>query len=176
MRNFITAFFLCFVLKHSFGQVQRKFSIYLQGQYNHTIYDATKGNNPWGMGLGLQLFLRQASKLRPTIDLTADAYLEDDKVMRLYPDGTPMNDLRGMVNIFTGACYHPIKPVYFSFVGGPSFVSGQTLLGLKPSVGFYFLPNQRCTGKVSFINVFNRDKRTNEDFNSISLSLGVKLF
>lgn len=149
--------------------------MYLQGQYNKTLYDLTKGNNPWGMGVGLQLFFANASKLKPTIDLTADAYLEDDKIFRLNSDGTPMNEIGGMANLFAGASYHPTRTVYLSFVAGPSFVGGQTLLGVKPSLGFYFSPNQKWTGKVSYINIYNRDKKAKEDFGSLSFSLGVKL-
>ena len=128
------------------------------------------------MGLGLQAFLNASSKVKPTIDFTADAYLEDDKVLRLNPDDTPMEDIGGMVNLFVGASFHPADKVYLSFVTGPSFINGQTLLGVKPSFGFYFSPTRKWTGKISYINIFNRDKITNEDFGSISLSAGVKLF
>lgn len=176
MKKFITTFLPCFVLTLSFGQTQRKSSMYLQGQYNQTLYDVTKGNNPWGIGLGLQMFFRQTSKFKPTIDLTADAYLEDDKVLRLNTDGTPINDLDGMVNLFAGGSYYPTNTIYLAFVGGSSFIGGQTKFGIKPSLGFYFSQNQKWTGKISYINIFNRDKRTNEDFGSISFSLGVRLY
>ena len=176
MQKFITTFFLCFILTQSFGQIQRKVSSYLQGQYNKTIYDRTVGNNPWGMGLGLQLFFNNNLNLKPTIDLTADAYLEDDKIFRTNADGTEIVDVGGMVNVFAGVSFHPTKTIYLSLVTGPSFVRGQTLLGLKPSFGFYFSQNQRWTGKISYINIFNRDKTTKEDFGTISFSLGVKLF
>lgn len=150
--------------------------MYLQGQYTHTLYDATKGNNPWGMGAGLQLFFRQAAKLKPTIELTADGYLEDDKVLRLDTAGTPINDLGGMVNLFAGGSYHPMKTLYLALVAGPSFLGGQIKFGIKPSLGFYFSHSQRWTGKLSYINVFNRYEKTNEDFGSISFSLGVRLY
>ena len=176
MQKLITTTLLCFLLTQSFSQAQRKVSTYLQGQYNKTIYDRTIGNNPWGMGLGLQLYLNGNSKVKPTIEFTADAYLEDDKVFRTNSDGTEIFDIDGMVNVFAGASFHPTKKIYLSLVTGPSFVSGQTLLGLKPSFGFYFSQNQKWTGKVSYINVFNRDKKSKEDFGSISLSLGVNLF
>lgn len=176
MKKLITTFLLCFILTQSFSQTKRNVSSYLQGQYNNTINDRTMGNNPWGMGLGLQLFFNNQSKFKPTTDLTADVYLYDDKVLRLNSDGTSTNPIRGMVNVFAGASYHATNNFYVSLVAGPSFVSGQTLLGLKPSLGLYFSKNQRLTGKVSYINVFNRDKITEEDFGSISLSVGVKLF
>ncbi len=113
------------------------------------------------------------------MELTGDIYLENDKVLRLNPDGSTPNDdngVRGMVNFFVGSSYYPTQNIYLSFVAGPSFISGQTLFAIKPSFGFYFSNTQRFTGKVSYINVFNRTKNTNEDFGSLSLSIGFKLF
>ena len=176
MQKFLPTFLLCFLLTQSFSQIQRKVSTYLQAQYNKTIYDRTIGNNPWGAGLGLQLYFNNNSRFKPTLDFTADAYFEDDKVLLINPEGTEIIDIGGMVNVFAGASFYPTKKMYLSLVTGPSFVSGQTLLGVKPSFGFYLSQNQRWTGKISYINVFNRDKATKEDFGSISLSLGIKLF
>lgn len=169
-------FLLCSILTRSYSQTQRKFSAYLQGQFNKTIYDRTIGNNPWGMGLGFLLFCISTSKLKPTIDLTADVYLEDDKVYRTNIDDTEIPTVDGVVNVFAGTSFYLTKTMYLSLVTGPSFVNGQTLLGLKPSFGFYFSRNQRLAGKLSYTNIFNRDKATKEDFGSISFSLGVKLF
>ena len=179
MQKVIATFLLCFILTQTFGQTQRKVSTYLLTQYNNTLYDRTKGNNPWGVGLGLQTFFNNRTKFKPTIELTGDIYLEDDKVLRLNPDGTVpanYNDVRGMVNLFVGTSFNPSKNIYISFVAGPSFISGQTMLGIKPSFGFYFSKSQKWTGKVSYINIFNRDKTTKEDFGSLSLAVGLKLF
>ena len=176
LQKFITTFLFCFVLTQLVGQTQRKVSVYLQGQFNATLYDRTIGNNPWGAGLGLQAYLNNSSRVKPTLDFTADAYLADDKVLRLNPDDTPIDDVSDMKNLFAGASYHVTNTVYLSFVAGPSFIGSQTLLGIKPSFGFYFSPAQKWTGKISYINIFNRDKRTNEDFGSVSFSLGVRLF
>jgi len=175
MQKIITTFLLCFLLTHAFGQTHRKTSLYLEGQYNQTISDVTKGNNPWGMGLGLQMFLLQTSIFKPTVEVTADAYLMDDKVYRMYLDGTPIGTVGGMINVFAGASVHPTRNAYLSFVAGPSFVGGQTLLGLKPSLGFYFSSNQKVTGKLSYINVLKREERAKQNFTSVSFSLGVRL-
>ena len=179
MQKVITTFLLCFILTQTFGQIQRKVSTYLLTQYNKTLYDRTIGNNNWGVGLGLQTFFNNQTKFKPTIELTGDIYLEDNKVLRLNPDGTVpanYNDVRGMVNLFVGTSFTPTKNIYLSFVAGPSFISGQTMLGIKPSFGFYFSKSQKWTGKVSYINIFNRDKTTKDDFGSLSLAVGLKLF
>jgi hypothetical protein len=118
MQKLITTLLLWLILAAASGQTQRNVSLYMQGQYNKTLYDVTKGNNPWGMGPGLQLFFNNSARFKPTVDITADAYLEDDKVYRLYSDGTPINELGGMINVFAGATYHPTKRVNLSFVAG----------------------------------------------------------
>lgn len=84
MRNIITIFFFCLLIGVASAQTPGKTSLYLEGQYNKTLSDATKGNNPWGIGLGLQLFLRKTSLITPTIEITADLYLMNDKVYRAY--------------------------------------------------------------------------------------------
>jgi len=179
MKKFVSAFLFCFFLTQVFAQTKRKVSSYIFANYNNTLYDYTTGNNPWGIGLGLQAFLNNQSKFKPTIELTADTYLQDNKVLRLNPDRSIPNDdnaVEGMVNLFAGASFHPNQSVYVSFVAGPGFISGQTFLGIKPSFGFYFSKAQRWTGKISYINIFNRTKVVNDDFGSLSLSIGLKLF
>ncbi len=179
MQKILTILLCCFILTQSFAQTERKVSTYLLTQYNYTIYDYTLGNNPWGIGLGLQTFFNNKSKFKPTIELTGDIYLEDDKVFRSNPDGSfpkDGNDVGSMINLFAGSSFQPTKSIYLSFLAGPSFISGQTLLGIKPSVGFYFSPRQRWTGKISYINIFNRTKIINEDFGSLSFAIGLKLF
>ncbi len=179
MQKFVATFLFCFVLTQSFSQTQRKASTYLLMQYNKTLYDYTAGNNPWGIGLGIQTFFNKNTKFKPTVELTGDIYLEDDKVFRSNPDGTfpeSGNEVGGMVNLFAGSSFHPNENIYLSLLAGPSFISGQTLLGIKPSVGFYFSKNQKWIGKLSYINVFNRVKIVNEDFGSLSLAIGLRLF
>ena len=176
MRTCFTVFLLCFILTQSFAQPKRKVSAYLSTQYTKTINDATKGNNPWGIGLAIQTFLNTKTRFKPAIELTGDIYLENDKVFRAYADGTAIEDVRAMVNLFLGSSFKLTNNIYLSFLAGPSFLSGQVLLGIKPSFGFYFPKTKRWTGSISYINIFNRDKKTKQNFSSLSLAIGVKLF
>lgn len=177
MKKIFIVFLAWFILAPIIGQAQRKFSAYLQAQYNHTIYDRTAGNNPWGMGLGLQTFYNTSSKFKPTVELTADIYLEDDKLLRATADGKPiLDDLGGIVNLFAGASYQITPLTYVSLTGGPSFSNGRILFGIKPAFGFYFSAKQNWTGKLSFINIFNREELTHDDFGTINFSVGIKLF
>lgn len=176
----ISTSLLFFIILNSVsGQSQKKVSTFLSVEYNRTIYDETVGNNPWGIGLGLQAFLNNKTKFKPIIDITGDIYLEDDKVLRSNPDGTfssSDNTVRGMINIFVGSSYHPNEDVYFSFVAGPDFIGGNTSFGIKPSLGFYLSKNKKWMGKISYINIFNRYKASKKDFGSLSFSIGIKLF
>ena len=168
-----------FIILPAFGHAQRKISAYLFSQYNKTLYDRTRGNNPWGYGLGLQATLNTKTMFKPMVEITGDLYHEDDKVLRLNPDGsfpTQDNTLNEMVNLFAGAAFSPIPEIYIMMAAGPSFIGGKNLFGIKPGIGFYFSKSQRVTAKLSYINIFNRDKLSGKDFGSLSMGLGVKLF
>ncbi len=174
MKKVTTTALLFFILSQAFAQ--KKFSTYLFANYNKTIYDVTLGNNPSGIGLGLQAFLNTNSKFKFTLEITDDVYLEDDKVLRTPPNGEAPPDLGTMKNILIGSSFHPNRNIYISIVGGPSFIEGNTYFAIKPSVGFYFSDKQKWTGKISYINVFNRDPFTKDDFGTISFAVGLKLF
>ena len=179
MRNAVIVLLCCFATTQIFGQKQRTVSTYLLANYNHTLYDYTIGNNPWGMGLGLQTFFNTKSKFKPLIELTGNLYLEDDRVLKLNPDGSiPQNDntVRSIVKFFGVFSFHPTQSIYVSLLAGPSFINGRTLLGVKPAFGFNFSKTQRWIGNISYINVFNRDNTTKESFGTISFTIGLKLF
>ena len=78
MQKIVSTFLVPFIVTYTFGQTPKKVTTYLLTQYTKTIYDQTIGNNPWAIGLGLQAFVNNKSKFKPTIELTGDAYLEDD--------------------------------------------------------------------------------------------------
>lgn len=179
MHKLIAAVIVCLFCLSCIAQPRKAVSTYLQGQYNHTLYDYTARNNPWSMGLGLQVSVHNKTRFQPTVELTGDLFLEDDKVLRLNPDGSnPENNNRvdAMVNLFAGTSIHPTQRLFFSFVAGPSFINRQTYLGIKPSIGYFLSENKKWQGKVSYLNVFNRTKQAEEDFGSISVAIGVMLF
>jgi hypothetical protein len=176
MQKTITTLLLCFVFTCSFGQKQKILSTYLTLQFSQTLYDIAKPNNPWGIGLGLQTFLNTKTKFKATIELTGDVYLADDKVLRTDINGFEIKSIPAMVNLFVGGSFNPVKFIYLSVVGGPGFINGQTLFGIKPSVGFYFPGSKKWAAKISYLNLFNRDKATKKDFGSLSVAVGLKLF
>jgi len=178
LRKIILLSLFSLALSPAFSQVQRKVSLYLFSQYNKTLSDQTKGNNPWGFGLGLQATANTKTKLKPMLEVTGDWYQEDDKVLRLNPDGSfPVKDntVNEMINVFAGATCSPIPEVYTMISAGPSFIGDKVLLGIKPTVGFYFSKSQRITAKLAYINIFNRDKLSGKDFGTLSFGVGIKL-
>lgn len=176
MQKIIASLLLSFIVTQVFAQQEKSTATYLSFQVTPTIKDQTLGNNPIGMGLGLQTFFNTHSKFKPTIEVTGDIYLPHDDVFRMNGDGTAMLDVPGMINLLAGAAFAPVKNIYVSFIAGPSFINGQTLLAIKPSFGFYFSNKQRWTGKIAYINVFNRGNVVKENFTSVSFAIGVKLF
>jgi hypothetical protein len=175
MQKIIAVLFACIFCTKGFGQTPGKITGYLQGQFNLTIYDNTKANNPWGLGAGLVLLLHDPAKWQPIVEFTADTYLADDKVAKLNPGGQIAEDLGNMFNLFAGAAFHPSRTICVTLSAGPSFINGETSFAIKPSVGIYS-KNQKWFSRISFINVFNRDKETQSDFGSISFSIARKLF
>ena len=109
MQKFFLISVFSFILFESSGQMLKKHPVYLYGQFTQTIYDQTLGNNPWGIGAGLQYLFNHFSKFSPTVEIAADGYLEDDKVLRLNSDGTPMKTVDYMVNLFAGFSDQPLK-------------------------------------------------------------------
>lgn len=176
MQKLTATLIICFALQQALAQPQRRVNAYLLTQYNNTIYDATPGNNPWSIGVGLQAFFYTNTIVIPIAEITVDAYLADDKVGRLNSGGNIQDDLGGMINVFIGASVNPVTSINLSFSAGPSFINGKVYTGIKPSAGFYFSKNKRWMGKISYINIFNRDKISGEDFGSVSIGIGLKLF
>ena len=156
------------------AQGNKKTSNFVLLQYNHTIYDLTRPNNPWSLGAGLQTFL----KIKPvqlTAELTADVYLEDDKVLRTGFNGEPLEDLGTMINLFFGASLS-FNNFHLAIAAGPSLINGNISLGLKPSAGILFSKNKNWLAKFSFINIFYRHPGFDQDFGSWSIGIGKKLF
>lgn len=110
MKKVAIIVFLFFIFSQTFAQ--KKVSTYLFANYNKTIYDVTLGNNPSGIGLGLQAFLNTNSKFKFTIEVTDDIYLEDDKVFRTTPNGEAPPDLGTMKNILMGSSFHLSRSIY----------------------------------------------------------------
>jgi hypothetical protein len=181
MRTFFTALFLILSISQLAAQKQRTVNVYLQAQQNWTLYDITLGNNPNGFGLAAQAFLNTKYKFKATLELTGDTYMMDDKVLRsreispgVWNYNTEIPDVRGMVNLFAGASWHPNRNFYISTTLGPSFINGNTYLGFKPALGF-LTSNQRWMGKITFINIFHRDFPTQADFGSAGISIGYRI-
>lgn len=186
MNKALVIFLICFAFTQlSYGQTDRKVAVYLQGHYNKTRSDITLGNNPGGFGVGVQVFYPQNTKFRLTGEVTLSAYLLDDKVGRSYgyddyDNWEQIPTVNGMTNVFVGGAYYPINALSVSVMSGLSSMNvdngRQNRFGIKPAINFHFSKNQRWIAAVSYINIFNRDPVTKQDFNSLSFSLGVRLF
>ena len=96
----------CLFFIKSTAQKTRILSTYLSAQFNTTLKDKTIGNNPWGIGLGLQTYYNNRTKFKPTAEITFDVYLADDKVARVDTSGNIFDDVPAMANIFFGSSFH----------------------------------------------------------------------
>jgi hypothetical protein len=112
------------------------------------------------------------------VDLSAFLYIGKYKLLYVNPYAEEIPAIEHLFNLFAGVSYKPSSIFYFSVAGGPSFVSSQTLLGIKPAIGFYFSPAQKWKAQLAYLHVFNRGTKEWEErnFTSLALSVGLKLF
>jgi hypothetical protein len=180
MKKVLMFIFICFATLHVFAQKQDKVSGYFLFDYNTTLNDRTLGNNPSGVGIGVQTMINTKSIFSPLIEINAQGALEDDDVLRLTKNGEAVPDARGIINVFAGSAVKFSNYFSFSFDMGPSFINSNTYFGIKPSCNFYFSKKKRITAQVSYLNIFNRAQNYEEtkklDFGSLNLSVGIKLF
>ncbi len=155
---------ICVIGQAAWTQPSRQTTPYVSFQYNKTLHDYTIGNNPWGIGIGVQVNFLDQRFLKPVMELTLDAYLEDDKVLRLYPGGSAANDVGGMINLFGGVAYEPWRRLYIAGTTGISLTAGQVLFGFKPSAGVY-VSQRRGLLKFSYINLYHRGTVVKENLN-----------
>lgn len=178
MKKLTLIFLLALMVAQAFGQKQQRLTTFLSAQYNKTAYHIPLSNYPWGVGIGLQSFLNNNSKFKPAIELTGDLYFNHEKIP--LSDSFVIDyfayDASRMLNVFIGASFSPSKNMYCSFLAGPSFIPGHSLLGLKPSVGIYFSNNKKWTGKLSYINLIDLGYQRKKAFASFSFSIGHTLF
>lgn len=155
------------------GQSQSRFSTSLEGDYDKTISDATLGNNPWSLGLGVLVCYKTKTTLKPTIELTGDLYLEDDKIQRYSTNGQALTRVNGIASCLAGTSFQLTRNFSLQFLLGPSLINGAALITIKPSASYYFASNHRWAVKVSYLNVLNRE---NQSFSSVGLSVCLRLF
>lgn len=177
MRKIILAVLISMIILPATAQKQRKISTHIEFIQQFTISDRTIKLNQWGSGLGLQTMLYPKARFSPLVDVSGILYISKIKIAYVDENENVLPDVNGLVNLFAGAAYKPNSVIYFSVVGGPSFVSDQTLFGIKPAVGFYFSPTQKWKAQLAYLNIFNRGiEGSKKNFESVALSIGMKLF
>lgn len=176
MKIQLSAALLLFTLSNCYAQSDRKLSMYIYGDYSKTLKDYTKRNNPWAIGMGLQLFMNNSTSFRPTLDVAGYAYLQDDKVLRFDENGVSAKRVSDVVSLFGGVAFQPVKPLFISLTGGPGIVNGDVLFGLKPSTGIYISKSQRWVGKISYLHIYSRNKAEKESLSSLNIGVGLRLF
>jgi hypothetical protein len=172
---FLSPFFIFACLNVS-AQKVHKLPIYLQTQYNKTLYDRTIENNQNALGIGLEGFYQSHSKLKPIASILFNLSLLDDKVLRLETDNTTIQSVGTTIDIRIGESFFFSKKNYFAVAIGSSFINGQILLGLKTFLGYFFSANQKWHLAVSYGNVFDRYKPSKSDYGTIGISLGLKIY
>ncbi|HEX5553683.1 MAG TPA: hypothetical protein VFX43_10590 [Chitinophagaceae bacterium] len=166
----------CLILVAFHCQAQHRVSSYLWFHANKTLYDRTIGNNPGGAGLAAEALLHTGTKFKPSLELTGDVNIGDDKVLRYGPDGKPLETVNSLSMLMAGSAFYLTNHIFLSFLLGPAFLHQRVLFGLSPSAGFFFSKTQRLACKLSYVHIFHRELTSLDDFGMFSLGIGIKLF
>ena len=157
------------------AQKDRPVSAFASLNINNTLYDRTIGNNGVGFGAGLQLYIRTKSFIRPAIEATADAF-GGNKQLYVTAADKPIYAKEEVFTVFGGIYIQATKRLFFTGTAGPAFLNNKAYLGIKPAVGYYFLPGHQLAGRICFTNIFQRDDISNQSFGYLNFTVAAKLF
>lgn len=161
---------------YCFGQHRDIADGYVTVQYTKTINDLTKGNNPWGIGTGLQVFFNTSKLFRPLAEVTGDIYLEDDKTLLLGPNGEAIPAISTISKILLGPSLQLGNFTNVAVAAGASFTGMDIYLTLKPSLHIFLNNSQSVFFKIAYIHVYDRGNVIKQDFTSWSTGFGLKVF
>jgi len=157
------------------AQSSKKISTYLLLQVGKTLYDRTITNNNSGPSLGLKAFYNNKTALKPFIEIDGSIF-GGTKELHMTTTGKVIESKDGVVCVFAGVTFLPVKNVYIEMAAGPAFFNGSSYLAIKPGAGVYFSKKHKLFAAVSLTNIFQRDDISNEQFGYLNFTLGIKLF
>lgn len=175
MKKLIIYVFTLLLCMNLFAQKEKKTLLFIQPSFSQTLADRTKGNNIYGIGLGLQWTIQTKTKFSPTMNVTDNFIFLDDKVYRTNSNGTQMKSIQNVFKLFIGTNYDLTKHLYLSFLAGPGFINEEILLGISPSLGFYISKTKRFTTNISYTNILNRNSGEKENYISLNFSTGLRI-
>jgi len=158
----------------SFGQNERKGSVYLGLYGNWSIYDAEYSPNGNGAGLNIDFYLKNKSRIKPKLEgnfnmfMTEKSYVVDD-------EGHSTPDKNGTACLFIGPAYKLRDRIEISFNAGPCLIQSDLHLGLKPCAIFYLDRKKVFKLEMSLTNIFQPNAIGSSPFGFISFGMGVRL-
>ncbi|WP_153798623.1 hypothetical protein [Foetidibacter luteolus] len=174
-KTILSAFAILIIGSASAQKENKPVTVLLQAQYSKTLYDFTRGNNPWAIGTGIIIQLENKGKLKPTLETTVDIYLENDKVARLNNENEIAERVGMSTCVLAGCSYNAFKRLLVSLTGGPCFINGRITLGIRPSLCYRLSAGKTWQGKIYFTNIFNRETSPAKDLGALSFSIALKL-
>jgi hypothetical protein len=177
MKKLLTAFLVFNVVTSVRAQEKdRLWNVYCKVQYTRTIDDLARGNNPWGVGAGLKVFLNTTKWFRPSLDLSGDLYLYGNKALLTGPGGERLPTVTSVSRLLAGPSLEAAKHFNAGIMVGPTFVNADVLFTIKPYVLIFMNSQQNAFLKVAYLHVYNRGWVIHQNFTSTSVSLGFRIF
>jgi hypothetical protein len=166
---------LFFTLAGAKVNAQSKIMYRLVPHYNHTITDQTKINNPWGMGLALQVLPNAKKNLLPMAEISTTLYLAKTKVLITDSAFTKFDRVESLNTLVMGAHLLVIKNVNALLQAGLAFINGKWHVCLKPGYNIYLDETRKWAITGSYILVFNRHNPVKGNFVSGNLGISIGL-
>lgn len=178
---------LLLVLTHSAtAQNKTGLSVYAGLHNSITAEDPTKHNNPWGLGIFTAGYVNTGGFVRPTIEITAEKFIADNKVgVHDGFDGiVPRID--AMVTVLGGGAILFEKFLSAGFLIGPAllkadegktgFPTNKRLLIIKPYIDV--TPGKgKLSFRVGYVKGSSRFESVSPTrYKAVTLGVGVRLF
>ena len=167
---FITAL----IATNCFSQTGQKFSTFVSLHVNKTLYDNDNYLHKSAIaGVGFQTLLNTKSRLKATLELTADLFT----VPNYGPADELLNPKKIIIPaIYVGPSFQLTDRIFIATTVGTSIYTEQAHFGIRPSVEFYPSKKKYWAAKASFTNVFQEHTASNtKDFGYMSFGLNFRL-
>jgi hypothetical protein len=144
---------------------------------NRVFYNATLPyEKSTGYGYGFQLGLESNTAFSPVLEYDFEKFfMGSQELVYITFKGKNVKKTRSF-NFFGGAELDIFKGLKMDLLIGPCFLDSYKYLAIKPAMGYSFGKNERFFGKASFTYIRTIYGDTDQPYEYLSFSAGIKIF
>lgn len=166
--------FICFSYL-ALGQKRSNTSLYINIFGDVPIYNIDIKNNPFGGGIGVNLFFHTKSKLSPVIDLNYNRFINSN-IVYFAPISKTIIE-KSISCIFLGGSDSFRGKYNLSLVTGATFYDSHIYLGVKSGFGLHIDNKKKFILAFSLTNIFHTPTPTlrRRTIGFLNLEIRIKL-